>query len=403
MKILVITQYFPPENAFYANSVVEELAKRGNCVKVLTGYPNYPSGQIFPGFKMTFRQRTQNDLGVDILRVPLYPDHSVKALKRILNYLSFGLSSATAFRWAKDVDVIYVYAPQPTAAIGPWLWRKMGGRPYVLHIQDLWPDSVLGSSMLGKGKVSRFAESIINVWLRNLYNKSSAVIGIAPGMIERLKERGTSNDLVHLLYNWSSRPAGRAETLNVRTTMTTFVFAGNIGEMQDVQTIIGAAEFLKDTPLLIKIVGDGINLLEVKEKSRLLNQSNVEFLGKVPREAMTEIYESADFSLVTLKDLRVFEGTIPSKFQGSIAHGLPIVTNVLGDLRDLVEQNGIGFTANPEDPESLAAAMLKAMNLDPEKYKSMVANTKKTFEDDFSTDSAISRLQHILSNVASAG
>lgn len=128
MRILIVTQYFPPEGsaAFYPASLAQELAERGHDVKVVTGYPNYPAGELFPGYKMKWRSEESYDK-TSVLRVPLYIDHSNSVVKRIINYISFGISSALTRRWASSPDVIYVYATQMTPAIGPWIWRIFGG------------------------------------------------------------------------------------------------------------------------------------------------------------------------------------------------------------------------------------------------------------------------------------
>ena len=128
MKILVVSQYYPPEGVTIPAEIAQGLADKGHDVRVLTGFPNYPSGKIFPGYKQSWRSK-EFDGQVSILRVPLVTDHSTSALRRMINYLSFALSSATARNYAKNVDVIYIYATQMTPAFGPWLWRKLGGAP----------------------------------------------------------------------------------------------------------------------------------------------------------------------------------------------------------------------------------------------------------------------------------
>ena len=149
MKVLVVSQYFPPERATIVPAIAQGLADKGHEIRVLTGYPNYPEGKIFPGYRQKWRSKEQHG-DVEVLRVPLWPDHSTIPVRRILNYASFALTSSTARGFAKDVDVIYVYATQMTPALGPWLWKRFRGAPYVLHVQDLWPDSILESTKIGR-------------------------------------------------------------------------------------------------------------------------------------------------------------------------------------------------------------------------------------------------------------
>ncbi|MBD8031021.1 glycosyltransferase family 4 protein [Corynebacterium gallinarum] len=401
MKILVLSQYFPPENSFYPDSVARNLSARGHSVRVLTGYPNYPEGIVHSGYKQCWRMREETSYGVEVLRVPLYTDHSQNALRRIMNYVSFGLSSATALKWVKDVDVIYVYAPQPTAAIGPWIWRRLGGAPYVVHVQDLWPDSITGSALVSKKLSARVIEKIINIWLKSIYKVSSGVIGIAPQMVKRLAERGNPKDRPHLIFNWADDHGKELELdeSHFGEKAIKFIFAGNIGNMQDVESIVRAADILRNHSIQIQIVGDGTQLDKVKKLARELELENVDFVGKVRREQMEALYTDADFSLVTLKDLPVFEGTIPSKFQGSIANALPVVTTVQGDLREIVEKEDIGFTAESENPASLASAIESAATLSSVDYSDLCARTRAVFVDRFSTKSGIDSLESLLTSV----
>ena len=133
MNILIVSQYYPPEGVTIPAEIAQGLADKGHKVRVLTGFPNYPSGNIFPGYKQKWRSKG-TDGQVEILRVPLVTDHSASALRRMTNYLSFAFTSSTAKKYANDADVIYVYATQMTPALGPWLWKKLGGAPYVLHV-----------------------------------------------------------------------------------------------------------------------------------------------------------------------------------------------------------------------------------------------------------------------------
>lgn len=157
MRVLVLSQYYPPEGALIPSAIAEGLSGRGYKVKVLTGFPNYPEGELFEGYEMKWREKSRHG-EVEVLRVPHYANHSEHAIRTSLNYVSFGLSAATARRYARDADVIYVYATQMTPALGPWLWKITGGAPYVLHVQDLWPDSITGSSLVKGGLAPRVVD-----------------------------------------------------------------------------------------------------------------------------------------------------------------------------------------------------------------------------------------------------
>lgn len=400
MKILIVSQYYPPENATLASTIAEGLAEGGHSVRVLTGFPNYPDGVIFEGHKQKWRQREQIN-GIDVLRVPLYPDHSMNAVARAANYASFAISASTARAFAKDVDVIYVYATQMTPALGPWLWRIFGGAPYVLHVQDLWPDSVVGSSLVSGSRSSRVIEAALSPWLTTVYRNAAGIIGIAPTMVETLVSRGAPEDRISLIYNWADE--FDTEPPAPQTTgdgTTNIVFAGNVGDMQDLETVVRAAHLVQDTAIRVTIIGDGVALDRIKGLAEELDVQNVVFQGRVPVEEMPAIWAEADFALVTLRDLPLFRGTIPSKFQAALANGVPVITNVPGDLRGLVEDLNIGYTAEVEDPASLSECFVRASELDDAAYEELRTRTARTYLEHFSCSAAIAAIEAELEKAA---
>lgn len=403
LRILVISQYYPPEGAaaFYAASVARGLSERGHAVRVLTGYPNYPSGVLFPGHHMRWRARETEPGGVEVLRVPLYVDHSQSAIRRLLNYVSFGLSAATARNWSRGADVVYVYATQMTPAIGPWLRSMFRGAPYVLHVQDLWPDSITGSTLIGHPVAKRAIDWLLTPWLRSVYRRSAAVVGIAPTMVATLISRGSPPDATHLVYNWGSNQepgestapgAGTGEGgLSLRV-----LYAGNVGDMQDLETVIRAAQLVADVDVAITIVGDGVALPRIRDLASELGVGNVRFEGRVELDEMARHYGDSDFSLVTLKDLPAFRGTIPSKFQASLAHGVPVITTVQGDLHDLVQTSGVGYAVAAECAEALATAIRVAAASTSADRIAMGARASSLHHALFSTAAGISSMEEIL-------
>lgn len=400
MRVLAITQYFPPENVPIPTSIITGLAEQGHQVCVLTGFPNYPAGRVFPGWRQRWRHRERQG-DIDIHRVPLYANHSQSALKRMANYLSFALSAATARRLSHGADVIYVYATQMTPALGPWLWRITGGRPYVLHIQDLWPDSITGSSMVS-GRKERAIASLLNLWLRSVYRHAAGIIGIAPTMVSTLVSRGVPRDRAHLVYNWADG-VGRGEPVrDVSGDMsaTNVLYAGNVGDMQDLVTAVRAAHAAREAGVALTIVGEGVARGSLRSLVEELGAENVRFEDPVPRDRMPEVYARADFALVSLKDISVFRGTIPSKFQAALAAGVPVVTTVQGDVRNIVEGSGIGLTADAEDVRSLEAAFRSAAALGSEARTTLSREARAFYDTNFSRQSGIAKIEGLLSAAA---
>lgn len=398
MRILVVSQYYPPENVPIPAEVARGLAERGHSVRVITGYPNYPKGEIFAGYRQRWRG-LESDGKVEVLRVPLYPDHSPSALRRMLNYLSFALSSASARGFAKEADVVYVYATQMTAALGPWLWLVTGGAQYVLHVQDLWPDSITGSSLVDAKPGQGLIGGLITPWLGSVYRHAAAVVAIAPTMLRTLIERGVAPEKAHLVYNWADEPAasGAAPTRTADGT-TRILYAGNVGDMQDLETAVIAAHEARDSGVHLTVLGDGVALPRIQQLAENLGCTNVEFRGQVPGDQVHRELRGADFALVCLKDLPVFRGTIPSKFQTALANGVPVITNVQGDLRQLVEREGLGFTADAEDPTSLARAFEAASRLDDLGRAELAGRVREVFGHKFGLGAGVEQIERIASD-----
>jgi len=400
VNVLIVSQYYPPENAAIPAALARALTERGHCVRVLTGYPNYPEGRIFEGYRQRWRARERHD-EVDVLRVPLFIDHSQSALRRMLNYASFAASAATARRFAAGADVIYVYATQMTPALGPWLWRLTGGAPYVLHVQDLWPDSITGSSLVSAGRGAQVIDALLGPWLRAVYRRAADVIGIAPTMVATLVDRGVAQPRAHLVYNWAEeQDAAPPAYVPAADGTTRLLYAGNVGDMQDLETAVRAVHQARDAGVHLTIVGDGVALLRVRELAEDLGATNVAFKGRVPSDQIGELYQQADFALVTLKDLPAFTGTIPSKFQAALASGVPVITTVHGDLRNLVEQLGVGFTANAEDAASLELALRSAAGCDQRERQALRDRARNAYSSQFSRQAGTDAIATIIERAA---
>jgi len=400
VRVLIVTQYYPPEAVPIPADLARGLAARGHQVKVLTGFPNYPTGRIFDGYRQHWRS-VEKDGDVEVHRTPLFPDHSQSMVKRMMNYVSFALSSATARRLSRGADIIYVYATQMTASLGPWLWRVTGGRPYLLHVQDLWPDSIVGSSLVETSLKGRVVSGLLTPWLKSVYRRSAAVVGIAPTMVRTLEERGVAPARAHLVYNWAdaSEPVA-TELQSSAEPRAAVVYAGNVGEMQDLTTAVSAAHAAADAGVTLTIVGDGVARTALRALVTELGANNIRFEDPVSREPMSEVYARADFALVSLKDMAVFRGTIPSKFQAVLAAGVPVINTVQGDVRALVEEAEVGLNANAENVASLADAFINAAMTDSSTRKAMARNGRALYDTQFSRESGISRIEELLASAA---
>jgi colanic acid biosynthesis glycosyl transferase WcaI len=203
MKVGIVTQWYAPEPVVIPGNLAEELAARGHEVRVLTGFPNYPDGKLYPGFRQRWRHSSVTD-GVTVRRVPLYLSHDSSARNRAANYLSFAaISSLTALRYLADVDVVYVYLTPATVFAAPALLRLLRGIPLVIHVQDIWPESVTASSMAPQGRIGRLAERVLHAAMHKVYRAAASIAVIAPSMGELVMARGADAGKVHVILNWA--------------------------------------------------------------------------------------------------------------------------------------------------------------------------------------------------------
>lgn len=376
-------------------------------MRVLTGFPNYPTGKIFAGYQQRWFHR-ETDGFVQVRRVPLYPSHDTNGVKRAVNFLSFASTSTAAVGFLNDCDVIYVYASPMTAATAAAAGRMLRGCPYVLHIQDLWPDSVLESGMAG-GRIMRpLLSHTLTGALQYLYRRAAHIIAIAPSMKRTLVGRGVPTGKVSVIYNWcgDERPAPPTFDPEMRarlgrTGRTLAVFAGNVGQMQDVETIVKAAALCQhDLPLDVAIVGSGTAVMAVRQLADKLRVTNIRFFDRVDSAEMPPIYAASDYQIVTLKDRPLFRGTIPSKLGDALSTGCPVITTVPGDAAKMCAEGGFGFSCEPESPAALANAFRLACG---ENEAARLQKRRAAWDYywmNMSMTSAIERLEVILADAA---
>jgi glycosyltransferase involved in cell wall biosynthesis len=372
MRILLLTQWFQPEPNFKGLPFAKALIARGHEVEVLTGFPNYPGGTVYPGYRIRAWQR-ETMQGVAVTRAALYPSHDSSALKRILNYASFALSSALLAFTLRRPDVVYVYCPPMTAAAGAVALRLTRGVPYVIDVQDLWPDTLASTGMVGNGLVMR----LVGAWTSFAMRRAARLVVLSPGFKRRIESRGIRTP-IEVIPNWAP-PEIEAQALRLGPAVAagepTFniVFAGNMGKAQALETVIAAARRLKHEAPSIRftLVGGGVELEPLRAASDAAGTDNIVFLPQRPASEMEPVFAAADALLVHLRDDPLFAITIPSKTQAYLAIGRPLLMGVRGDAADLTEAAGAGVAFEPEDADSLVAAVLRLVAMRPEERAEM--------------------------------
>lgn len=405
MRILIISQWFDPEPTFKGLAFARELVGLGHQVEVMTGFPNYPGGKLYPGYKLRLMQRETIE-GISVIRVPLYPSHDASSIKRIMNYVSFAFSAALLGPMlVKRADVVYVYHPPATAALPAILLKLLRRMPFVYDIQDLWPDTLTATGMVR----NRSILTCVDAWCRLTYRLANHVVVLSPGFKKLLHERGVPRDKVSVIYNWCNETQitsmARSEARKLEAEMAhrfNVVFAGTMGKAQALDAVIDAAVLVADRLPQVQFVfiGGGI---EVERLKRLKEEKRAENVIFLPRRPMAEIGSalcSADALLVHLQDNPLFEITLPSKIQAYLAMGRPIIMAVRGDAAHLLEQADAGIACTPEDAPSIAAAVERLVDIGQERRDEMGRNGARFYRQELALSVGVRKFERVLAGVA---
>ena len=349
MRVLLLTQWFDPEPTFKGSLFARELQRQGHQVEVLTGFPNYPGGVVYPGYRIRPYRREVVD-GAVVHRVALFPSHDRSSVRRIGNYVSFAASAALAAALCSRPDVAYVYHPPGTIALPAWVLRVLRGVPVVYDVQDLWPDTLSATGMVTDRRVL----GMVGWAMKRMYGLASEIVVLSPGFARRLVERGVSPGRVTVVPNWTAEdaittadPARSRQELGIGDEFAV-VFAGTMGPAQALGTILDAAEILReDTGVRFLLVGAGVEAERLREEAAGRDLSNVTFLPRRPPSEIGEVLSAADALLVHLRDDPLFSITIPSKTQAYLMTGRPVLMGVRGDAAKLVEDAGAGVVFSP--------------------------------------------------------
>jgi colanic acid biosynthesis glycosyl transferase WcaI len=411
VKIGIVSQWYPPEPWFIPASLAEELANRGHEVRVLTGFPNYPEGRIYPGYRQRWNDRST--IGrVTTRRVPLYPSHDSSATRRAANYLSFAASSSlAAMRYLAGVDVVYVYHTPATVYAAPALLRLLYRVPAVLHIQDLWPESVTTSSMAPRKAAGRLMHGVLGTAMRRMYREAASIAVIAPSMRDLIVARGADPARVRVVLNWTDeslfRPVGVSESARREIGhrgQCTVMYAGNIGPFQDITGAVRAAAAVERSGRVdLVLVGSGLEEGATRALAAQLGAENIRFLGRRDPSAMAALYGAADFQLISLRDLPIFRGAIPSKLQAALSCGSPVVVSAPGDSAQIVERNRVGLACPPEDWPALADSFLRAAALPAGDRAEMGRRARESYLAQMSRRAGVDELEAMLTSAAARG
>lgn len=389
MKILVVCQYYYPE-PFRLHEVCEALADRGHEITVLTGLPNYPMGIIPEEYKHG-KKRNEIVNGVHVIRVNEIPRSKGK-VGLAKNYASYMINaSIKALFMKKDFDAIFVYQQSPVLMAIPAYIAKWFSKCKKLYIYclDLWPESL---SSLGISEESFFYRMIKKISIK-IYNGAD-VLSYTSGQFVRYFRDDLKLKQKNYKYIPQFADALFEDVEDKEHDGLNYVFAGNTGEVQAVDTIIRAAAFLKDMPVKFYIVGDGSAYDDLRSLAKELNVTDsVIFTGRKPVEEMPEYYAMADAMLVTLADMRAINYTLPGKVQSYMAAGKAILASANGETRVVIEDAGCGKCADAHDAEGLAEII---RHTDAEELRAMGTNSKDYYNKHFSKITHIDMMEELI-------
>jgi glycosyltransferase involved in cell wall biosynthesis len=409
MRVLVVTQYFWPEN-FRINDLCAELVRRGHEVSVLTGTPNYPEGILFPEF-LSNPANYNVYKGCSIIRVPVMVRGCGSYLKLLLNYFSYVISASLigVFKIRKQqFDVVFVYGPSPVTVCLPALFiKKIHKIPVVFWVLDLWPETLEAIGVVKSPKILNWVGYLV----RFIYNRCDLILGQSKAFYTGISRYCDDPSKIKYFPSWSEDVFTETGILpvvklEIHKNVFKILFAGNVGEAQDFPAILNAAEILKVRKIQAKffIVGNGRALDWVQsELVRRKLEEYVLFLGRHPLESMPNFYAAADALLVTLKDSPAFAMTIPGKVQSYMAAGKPILTMLSGEGSKVIEEACCGFVADAGDYEQLIDNIEKMIRLNCKDLNVLANNAKTYAHNEFDRDKLISQLEEWFVSLSAQG
>jgi len=400
VKILIVTQYFWPEN-FRINDLTQELVKRGHSVTVLTGIPNYPSGRVFDAYRqnpMSFGRYN----GATVWRVPMLA-RGHGAVRLFFNYLSFVIGACLCGPWrlrGQHADVIFVFEPSPvTVGLPAVMLGRIKHAPVVFWALDLWPETLVAMGVVRSPRVLGWVGYLVKF----IYDRCTLVLGQSRGFLASIAKYCSDTQKIRYFPSWAEEVFNEpdlvpAPEVPAQEDVFNVLFAGNIGEAQDLPAVLDAAESLRhNTAIRWLIVGDGRKSDWLQEEVlRRGLQASMLLLGRFPVERMPSFYAHADALLVSLKKDPVFSMTIPGKVQSYLMAGIPIVGMLDGEGAKVISEANAGLVCAAGDSGGLAAAVLQMAAMGAVQRHQLGVNGRAFAKKEFGRSLLIDRLETLL-------
>lgn len=404
MNILIVTQYFHPEN-FRINDLAVDFQNRGHKLTVLTSVPNYPIGRFYEGYGI-FKRNREEYKGIQVYRAPCVSRGAGTYFRLSVNYLSYvvGAVFTSLFMIKNKYDIIFVHEPSPiTVGIPAIFIKKIKRIPICFWVLDLWPDSVISASKIK----SKFIPNLLMPLVKYIYRNCDKILVSSKGFIGSIQDKGIDRTKIEFFPQWAEpmfKPLEKEKKFfsdAIPEDSFKIMFAGNIGECQDFPSILNAAKLLKENKNIHWIIlGSGRMGDWVKNKIDEYGLNKCfHMLGRHPLSAITKYYANADAMLVTLKDEHIFSMTIPGKLQAYLACGKPILGMVNGETAKLIKDHNLGFVSNAGEHNALVDNILRMERLGQKERDSFSINSINCYKNYFEREMLFKKAEKLFSTL----
>ncbi len=396
MKILIVSQYFYPET-FRVNTLAKELVRRGHKVTVLTGYPQYPYGEIYDGYGYNIPYEKEWN-GVNIHRLKVKPrGHNLMGL--LNNCITFVIEGNKWVKKCKEkFDVVYVFEVSPvTVGLPAIKYKKKFGTPMLFNVQDLWPENVI--EVLGIN--NKLIIGVINKIVDKIYKYSDKILCSSNGFVKNINARGVNKDKLIFWPQFCESPNFSAMKKPECYSDDYFnvVFTGNVGYAQGLDLLVDTAELLKEKPVRWYIVGDGRAKDELMQKVACKNLDNhIHFVGRVSEDEANCYVKYADCAYLSFSDSKLFDLTIPAKLQTYLACSTPILGAVGGESAEIINMSDSGLVSE-KNAVDVSKKLQKLMSLSPTELENIRECSQKYFDANFNLNRIVAVFEEIIESL----
>jgi len=365
MKILILSHTFPPEPGSASArmfELAEYLVNRNHKVSVITGFPNYPRGVIYQGYKNKLYQREKIQ-GINVTRTLVYiTTRRAKFLPRLLNYASFMISSVYGALLAGKPQLIYIYSPPIFLGLSAYVIGKLFKSPFVIEVNDLWPEAPIALGMIKNKYLINLSKKLEKF----IYKKAHKIFFYSHIMRRYVINLGINRGKTEIHPLWIDTEFFKPTNSNKRILKQhqidnkfIIMYAGNIGKAQGLEHLIDCAKLLhKINKMEFVIIGDGIERNELIKKSENYKLDNIKFINQQPKEKIIKFLSAADVLFLHLNKAPHRLGTIPAKILTYMSMGKPILAALDGEAAELINNHQCGIKVEPENPQAIAKGIL---------------------------------------------